>query len=51
MPLTLGHEGAGVVDALGDGATAVALDISEAELALASEVGAHHVLRSDPSGD
>src|SRR3712207_5978900 len=31
------------------GATVVALDISDEKLALATEVGAHHTLRSDPS--
>ncbi|HZH23104.1 MAG TPA: zinc-binding dehydrogenase, partial [Geodermatophilus sp.] len=44
----LGHVGIQVLRAV-TGATVVALDISEEKLALASEVGAHHVLRSDPS--
>ncbi|WP_448609412.1 NAD(P)-dependent alcohol dehydrogenase [Geodermatophilus sp. URMC 60] len=44
----LGHVGIQVLRAV-TGATVVALDISEDKLALASEVGAHSVLRSDPS--
>jgi propanol-preferring alcohol dehydrogenase len=44
----LGHVGIQVLRAV-TGATVVALDISDEKLALASEVGAHHVLRSDPS--
>jgi propanol-preferring alcohol dehydrogenase len=44
----LGHVGIQVLRAV-TGATVVALDISEEKLALASEVGAHSVLRSDPS--
>ncbi|MEX5718579.1 zinc-binding dehydrogenase [Geodermatophilus maliterrae] len=44
----LGHVGIQILRAV-TGATVVALDISEGKLALASEVGAHHVLRSDES--
>src|SRR5689334_23584782 len=44
----LGHVGIQIVRAL-SGATVIALDISEEKLALATEVGAHHVLRSDES--
>jgi alcohol dehydrogenase, propanol-preferring len=44
----LGHVGIQILRAV-TGATVVALDISEEKLALASEVGAHHVLRSEPS--
>jgi propanol-preferring alcohol dehydrogenase len=46
----LGHVGIQVLRAV-TGATVVALDISEEKLALASQVGAHHVLRrtSPPS--
>jgi propanol-preferring alcohol dehydrogenase len=44
----LGHVEIQVLRAF-TGATVVALDISEEKLALPSEVGAHSVLRSDPS--
>jgi propanol-preferring alcohol dehydrogenase len=44
----LGHVGIQILRAV-TGATVVALDISEEKLALASQVGAHHVLRSDES--
>ena len=44
----LGHVGIQILRAV-TGATVVALDITEEKLALASEVGAHHVLRSDSS--
>jgi alcohol dehydrogenase, propanol-preferring len=44
----LGHVGIQILRAV-TGATVVALDISEEKLALASEVGAHSVLRSEPS--
>jgi propanol-preferring alcohol dehydrogenase len=44
----LGHVGIQVLRAVA-GATVVALNISDEKQALASEVGAHHVLRSDPS--
>ncbi|MGY1746759.1 NAD(P)-dependent alcohol dehydrogenase [Blastococcus sp. SYSU D00695] len=44
----LGHVGIQILRAI-TGAVVVALDISDEKLELASEVGAHHVLRSDPS--
>ena len=44
----LGHVGIQILRAI-TGATVVALDISEQKLALAREVGAHHVLHSDES--
>ncbi len=44
----LGHVGIQVLRAV-TGATVVALDVTDEKLALASEVGAHRVLRSDPS--
>jgi propanol-preferring alcohol dehydrogenase len=42
----LGHVGIQIIRAL-SGATVIALDVSEEKLALATEVGAHHVLVSD----
>jgi propanol-preferring alcohol dehydrogenase len=44
----LGHVGIQILRAV-TGATVVALDISEEKRELASQVGAHHVLPSDPS--
>jgi len=44
----LGHVGIQILRAI-TGATVVALDVNEEKLALASEVGAHHALRSDSS--
>jgi propanol-preferring alcohol dehydrogenase len=44
----LGHVGIQILRAV-TGATVVALDISEQKRELASQVGAHHVLSSDPS--
>src|SRR5918998_292934 len=44
----LGHVGIQILRAI-TGATVIALDVSDDKLALASEVGAHSVLRSDPS--
>src|SRR3954454_14346914 len=44
----LGHVGIQILRAI-TGATVVALDVNEEKLALASEVGAHHTLRSDSS--
>jgi propanol-preferring alcohol dehydrogenase len=44
----LGHVGVQILRAI-TGATVVALDVSEEKLALAREVGAHHVLPSDAS--
>jgi alcohol dehydrogenase, propanol-preferring len=44
----LGHVGIQLLRAI-TGATVVALDVTEEKLALASEVGAHHVLPSDSS--
>jgi len=43
----LGHVGIQILRAI-TGATVVALDVSDEKLELASEVGAHQVLRSDP---
>lgn len=42
----LGHVGIQILRAL-TGATIIALDVNDEKLALASEVGAHHALRSD----
>jgi propanol-preferring alcohol dehydrogenase len=44
----LGHVAIQILRAI-TGATVIALDISDEKLALASEVGAHHVLPSDPA--
>ncbi|MBW8766984.1 MAG: NAD(P)-dependent alcohol dehydrogenase [Geodermatophilales bacterium] len=44
----LGHVGIQILRAI-TGATVVALDVNEEKLALASKVGAHHVLHSDSS--